>query len=276
MPSNILLNARTAFLAPQLRAQGFRVCEDPQELGLEPSLAVDLMQAHERPDPAELAALIQRHDRVVLINAETPLIIKELARDFDHAKVTFVTTGRMNWRFQHAQVVEFENFFAVMQRHYSDHWLLPELQALRPRAAKPRHFDALLGLVKPHRSYVYQQIQRHDVSKFWVTYNGSLHDFTPPIGAELNGKVVWTGQQVRYRGDPLMLNHIIPIDIYNQTAYSIVTETYTSNDFSFFTEKNRQVPPGPAFVHYVCGTALSAQSARSGIPDLWLRDRRKL
>jgi hypothetical protein len=43
--------------------------------------------------------------------------------------------------------------------------------------------------------------------------------------------------QVGYHGQQLALSVIVPIQIYNQTAYSIVAETHADNRYSFFTEK---------------------------------------
>lgn len=242
MPLQILLHTRAEWAEPMLRAQGHTVTLHPQHLDTGASTVVDIMQAYQRPEPAMLAAYIRDHERVVLFNSETPLIIRELAEEFDHPKVVFVTTGRMNWQFQCARVVEFENFFSVMQRHYSHHWLLPELSALRPYHTKSRTFDALLGLTKPHRSYVYQQIQHNDPDAFVVTYNGNRYiransTFWIPPGVDIDGAVEFASNDIRYHGNSVRLSHVIPIDIYNATAYSIVTETYTSNDFSFFTEK---------------------------------------
>ena len=42
---------------------------------------------------------------------------------------------------------------------------------------------------------------------------------------------------VKYQDDIVNISKIIPTKIYNQTAYSIVTETNAENDFTFYTEK---------------------------------------
>jgi len=203
---------------------------------------VDIMQALERCDENELDGYLRNHDHVILFNAETPPNIRDLASGFDHPHVTLVTTGHMNFGFQHARVIEFENFFAVMQQHYSPQWLGPELERLRPYDTKPQAFDALLGLVKPHRSYVYQQIKQWRPSMFLTTYYGDgpivpNGDFMMPRGVSVSGDIWRSSWEVQYRGANVRLSHVIPTDIYNITAYSLVTETYHSNNFCFFTEK---------------------------------------
>jgi hypothetical protein len=47
----------------------------------------------------------------------------------------------------------------------------------------------------------------------------------------------WTVGQVRYYGQQMFLSQVAPIKIYNQTAFSLVTETNFSNNFVFHTEK---------------------------------------
>jgi hypothetical protein len=42
---------------------------------------------------------------------------------------------------------------------------------------------------------------------------------------------------VCYNGIEIALSRVIPIDVFNQTAYSIVAETNTDNTLSFYTEK---------------------------------------
>ena len=60
--------------------------------------------------------------------------------------------------------------------------------------------------------------------------------YEPDI-APLNENVTHSAVQVEYQGQILALSVIVPIQLYNQTAYSIVAETHADNRYSFFTEK---------------------------------------
>ena len=42
---------------------------------------------------------------------------------------------------------------------------------------------------------------------------------------------------MKYLGKLVSLSQIIPVDIYNSTAYSVVCETNYDNHYSFYTEK---------------------------------------
>ena len=49
--------------------------------------------------------------------------------------------------------------------------------------------------------------------------------------------VTLTSHAVTVNNTIISLSQIIPVDIYNRTQYTVVAESLTKNDFSFFTEK---------------------------------------
>lgn len=119
---------------------------------------------------------------------------------------------------------------------------------LTPYTPKPLMFDALLGRKKPHRDQAYDFIKGNGLDKQGiVTYindhsinfkTTSEDNWIWPTG-EMSGhdNVEWTVDRVDYYGYKMSLSQIIPMDIYNQTAYSLVCETNFENDYVFFTEK---------------------------------------
>jgi len=124
---------------------------------------------------------------------------------------------------------------------------LPDVLArLNPYDVKPRSFDALLGSPKPHRNFVADAINEHGLQqRFIMTYGGrwdhksfyALDYFIWEPGTEIIDPVIGTCDWVRYQGYQCHLSQIIPIDVYNQTAYSILAETDADNSLSFFSEK---------------------------------------
>lgn len=115
------------------------------------------------------------------------------------------------------------------------------LAQLDPYCAKPKYFDILLGWRKPHRDAVYNYIVEHDLTdKVVMTY---LTDRSKSIDQQ----GIWeipvpsgtfnTITQVQHLGKSASLSQIIPLDIYNSTAYTVVTETNWDNHYSFYTEK---------------------------------------
>jgi hypothetical protein len=124
---------------------------------------------------------------------------------------------------------------------------LPDtLSRLQPYDAKPRSFDALLGSPKPHRKFVADSIEEHGLQeKFISTYGGQWDNrtfyardyFIFEPGTELIDPLIGTCDWVRYQGHQCHLSQVMPVDVYNQTAYSIVAETDADNSLSFFSEK---------------------------------------
>ena len=126
------------------------------------------------------------------------------------------------------------------------HQLPDALARLRPYDAKPRSFDALLGSPKPHRNFVRDSVVEHGLQeKFQLTYGGQWDNktfyakgyFIFEPGTELIDPLIGTCDWVRYQGQQCHLSQIMPIDVYNETAYSIVAETDADNTLSFFSEK---------------------------------------
>jgi hypothetical protein len=113
------------------------------------------------------------------------------------------------------------------------------------------YFDALLGNRRPHRDFVYDTIQSQNLQKQILTtymnqgYSGVLlvdnnfktHFEWEPDIENFDGTVTRSNDSVQYQGRQMILAMILPIQVYNRTAYSIVAETGLDNRYSFFTEK---------------------------------------
>lgn len=128
---------------------------------------------------------------------------------------------------------------------------LPDkLTELNPYQSKPKMFDALLGYPRDYRTFIYDSILKNNLQNHILTsYNTvdtSSKDhfyakdyFIWEPGTELleNENLEYTSNYVSYLGIRCMLSAVMPIQVYNQTAYSIVAETHVKTEVSFFTEK---------------------------------------
>jgi len=113
--------------------------------------------------------------------------------------------------------------------------------------SKPKMFDALLGSPKPHRDFVYDAVQTNSLQdKFILTYGGKWNDeefyakdyFIWEPGVEVIGEQQpGTAGPVKYYGVHTGLSRVIPVSVFNDTAYSIVAETDHDNTLSFYSEK---------------------------------------
>jgi len=140
------------------------------------------------------------------------------------------------------------------------HWLqyvsdlykrIPDkLAELDPHKPKPKAFDALLGYPRDYRTFIYDSILKNNLqNQMEISYNPLCefkHNqfyakdyFIWEPGTELldTDQVEYTSNYVSYLGIKCMLSAVMPVQVYNQTAYSIVAETHAKTEVSFFTEK---------------------------------------
>jgi hypothetical protein len=119
------------------------------------------------------------------------------------------------------------------------------LEQLTPHVAKEFHFDILLGCTRTHRDIVYNFINsNHLNSSSIMSYYRHANipiatntSFIQEPGVKFVDNITHSVGMVEYMGRMVNMSKIIPINIYNQSAYSIVAETNAENDFVFYTEK---------------------------------------
>ena len=160
----------------------------------------------------------------------------------DSKQISYFICGDLDWQPNHSPVHKFYDWFSTTVHFYK--YEQPRLltDQLTPYVTKPKMFDALLGRKKYHRDFVYDRI---DKDNNCVTYlNDHVCDFGnedkwrwESDGLEVNRPVEWTVDRVNYYGYNLSLSQIVPIEVYNETAYSLITETSYSNHYTFYTEK---------------------------------------
>ena len=140
---------------------------------------------------------------------------------------------------------------------------IPEVQTLlaqlTPYEPKDKLFDVLLGIgekrIKPHRHFLYDMINNSSLKdKVIMNFRGDV----PYYGKSANSEnfdadfildeegieripeqieINHSSQNILYFGKQMMLAIVVPLNIYNQTAYSVITETDYLNYFTLFSEK---------------------------------------
>lgn len=123
------------------------------------------------------------------------------------------------------------------------------LDKLNPYQTKPKTFDILLGQYREHRTLIYNFINDNNLNdQVVMTYINYQEKITADEnssswiwedeGLELiDTDLKWTVSQVKYYGQRMSLSQVVPIQVYNQTAFSMVAETNFAEDFVFHTEK---------------------------------------
>ena len=152
-------------------------------------------------------------------------------------------------KFINERTIHWGNFFGMQQFVYKQ--LPDKLKELTYNFPKPSLFDALLGRQRLHRDFIYSAIKDNNIQdKCVMTYFGVaqktkphnqcfIEDFIwePGTDVDLTKTIRGTHEEVVYNGIREGISRIIPIEIFNKTAYSIVAETNFDNRITFYTEK---------------------------------------
>jgi hypothetical protein len=163
-----------------------------------------------------------------------------------HDNVYWVLPGAVNDREDiNSHILFWGDWFKTTGRVYKE--LPNKLAELAPYETKPRMFDALLGSPKPHRDFVFNSVKENNLQdQFIIPYGGAWSD------TEFYGKdyFIWepgvenigpqqpgTAGPVMYYGVYTGLSRVIPLRVFNETAYSIIAETDHDNTLSFYSEK---------------------------------------
>jgi hypothetical protein len=159
--------------------------------------------------------------------------------------VYWVMPGQVNDREDiNSHIIFWGDWFKTTTSLYKQ--LPQKLAEIQPYIVKPRMFDALLGVTKPHRTFVANAVIENNLQdKLILTYGGNWKDtefyakdyFVWEPDCVPVGDVIGTADWVDYCGVRTGLSRVIPIKVFNDTAYSIIAETDHDNTLSFFSEK---------------------------------------
>ena len=192
----------------------------------------------------EIDQVKQCSDFVFAFDTELHAYHRELFCRHSHPDVYWIVPGQINDSnvADQQNVIVWNAHFDLLTNPYQT--LTAPIQKLQHNTVKSLCFDALLGSPKPHRDFVYNSVVGHNLQ-----HSSILTYMTDPTVNFQTG-FAWESdiQQfpatatrptdlVLYHERNIALARILPIEIYNQTAYSVVAETGFHNWYSFFTEK---------------------------------------
>lgn len=121
-----------------------------------------------------------------------------------------------------------ENFYATRS------WAQDRLQKIT-HGFKPKKFDCLLGSEKPHRTLIEtfclnSQFRDEIILTYYKDQkNNGLWDW------DVDNYFI--GQDPNCKSAQVARDTFLPLDIYNQTYYSVVAETTAFNEYNQYTEK---------------------------------------
>jgi hypothetical protein len=117
-----------------------------------------------------------------------------------------------------------------------------KIKEINPYDKKEYYFEALLGLKKIHRDFIFSKIKNSiNNNKFLYNYS-NLKDSTwfnePNINFLKNIDDYNSSLMLcEYYGKNCSVSQVIVIDLFNNSSYSIAAETIFINDYTYITEK---------------------------------------
>ncbi len=215
---------------------------------------------HRSPGTLNPAQVRQREkDKIVLLSnisdlvftIETEVIAPALIKEPE-----FQTLDNLYW-IMAGTVDEHSDRIIPWQYHI---WRVAELyknfpdaltDQLAPYAPKPGYFDAMLGTWKPHRGFVSDQIIKNNLSGKIIHALGPMPGDALAVPMHQGSEFIWEpdfeplpnmdylklNQHIRYRGMVVQMPCILPTQLFNSTAYSIVCETGFENGTHMLSEK---------------------------------------
>ena len=174
---------------------------------------------------------------VVMINEPTgdSVSLKALLSELQDPDIHFFGDAVLNFNYPNWQT-DISWFITARNFYAQDPWAQYLLTMISTSLDKPLMFDCLLGRTRSHRDSI-AEFYKHSPYQdcFYYTYFAdNMHQGHWDIDLQ---ETSLTSDTIKYCGSMVNISAILPVDIYNQTYYSIVAESSCINDHSHFTEK---------------------------------------
>lgn len=201
-------------------------------------------QGHGEQFESRIDQSLIHSDSIIILCSELHEKTANFIRRYQNPKIKFFLCGAV----EDVESSDWMDWFITSSHFYKTN-PVKVLDKLTPYAVKPKMFDILLGQFREHRTIIYDYINgNHLNDQVLMTYikdqekistNGNSSTwYWENEGLEIiDTDLKYTVGQVRYYGQQMSLSQVIPIKIYNQTAYTVICETNFSDNFVFHTEK---------------------------------------
>ena len=182
----------------------------------------------------QVSYAVNHCSKVVILVSELHEATVEFMLNYQHDKIKYFICGHI----QGHKFSQWMDWFITTREFYRDVDLLDQLD---PYSVKPKYFDILLGWPKLHRDVIFNFINNTNLQdQVIMTY---FQDRSKPVSQQgiwdidFSPGIMYTVTQINVQNRYASISQIIPLSIYNQTAYTVVAETNYSNHYSFYTEK---------------------------------------
>ena len=174
--------------------------------------------------------------------------IFDITRDFDWinsiSNLLIVTPCQHNFGLLNYPWVTWQHWLQDAADVYQQPGMVEYIATLDTAQVKPQLFDVLLGGERPYRTLLHDWVEQDPVlsAKSIMTYYGGTTTrpkiiLEPDMDADNLPTPFHTGFSLEFCGVSTRMAVVPPVSVYQQCAYSIVTETNAQHNYVFFTEK---------------------------------------
>lgn len=192
----------------------------------------------------EIFELTQQGIECVLFVTE----IFDITRDFDWINslpnLLIVTPCQHNFGLLNYPWVTWQHWLQDAADVYQQPGMAEYIATLDTAQVKPQLFDVLLGGERPYRTLLHDWVEQDPVlsAKSIMSYYGGTTTrpkiiLEPGMHADKLPTPFHTGFSLEFHGVSTKMAVVPPVSVYQQCAYSIVTETNAQHNYVFFTEK---------------------------------------
>lgn len=165
----------------------------------------------------------------------------------DYPNTSIFVCGTINHEFVNAKIYHWMDWFVTTSHFYKNIKPTLLLEKLTHSKEKSYCFDVLLGCKRNHRDFVYDYIHQKQLNdKIILSYHqradldlrtANRFIFEDEDCEFVKSVYTHTVDPVRYHNHAMTLSQVIPLQIYNNSYYSLIAETNFDNQFNFYTEK---------------------------------------
>lgn len=176
---------------------------------------------------------VNLYQKIIILCSELHDDSVKFIKTNQHPNIQYFVCGAV----EGIETKQWMDWFITTSEIYKNSNLLDQLT---PYSTKSKCFDALLGWAKPHRQIVYDTLKNNN--QILLSYLNDRSKSLEDLGwffvdDNRYSDIKNTITKVEFDNQEVSISQIIPVEVYNQTAYSIVAETNYANDYSFYTEK---------------------------------------
>jgi hypothetical protein len=218
---------------------------------------VVLILPPQAPDDLDQAKSIRKTEILKLTwqGVECVLFIAEIfdiLKDFDWinsiSNLLIVTPCQHNFGRLNYPWVTWQHWLQDAADVYQQSGMAEYIATLDTVQVKPQLFDVLLGGERPYRTLLHDWVEQDPVlsAKSIMSYYGGTTTrpkiiLEPDMDADRLPTPFHLGYSLEFNGVSTRAGVIPPVSVYQQCAYSVVTETNAQDNYVFFTEKIARV-----------------------------------